>query len=125
VSGLASKQFGANEEKQMAQLANKPCPGDWSFEGDDWYERHGKQFKALHEAAQKVDPAGSLVGALVEFPWADGSAIYRVSKDKPLILQHVPVFDAWQVPYTQIRGLRRADVIAQVESSRRLKLHSS
>lgn len=100
----------------MAQLANKSCPGDWSFEGDDWCERHERQFDELQRAAAKVDPTVSLIGALVSFPWADGSAIYRVSKDKPLILQHVPVFDAWQVPYSQIRGLRRADIVGMVES---------
>lgn len=103
----------------MAQLSPKPCPGDWSFDGD-WGKRHEDQFVALQAEASKVDPTVSLVGALVSFPWADGSAHYRVSKDKPLILQHVPVHDAWHIPYPQIRGLRRADVVKMVESSRRL-----
>jgi len=103
----------------MAQLAKNKCPGDWSFEGD-WDKRHADQYMSLQEIARKVNPDVSLVGALVNFPWADGHAIYRVAKDKPLLLQHVPVYDAWQVPYTQIRGLRRADVISMVRSEQRL-----
>ena len=103
----------------MAQLAKTPCPGNWSFDGD-WHKRHEDQFKALEAEAEKVDPAVSLVGVIVRFPWADGNAFYRVSKDKPLMLQHIPVFDAWQVPYSQIRGLRRADVVAMVERKKEL-----
>lgn len=99
----------------MAQLAKKACPGDWSFDGD-WDKRHSEQYKKLEEAASRVDPDVSLVDALVSFPWADGSAIYRITKDKPLILQHVPVHDAWEVPYPQIRGLRRADAVAMVKA---------
>ncbi len=104
----------------MAQLTNQPCPGDWSFNGDDWDQRHSDQFAQLQNEAAKINPSKSLVGALVSFPWADGSAIYRVSKDKPLTLQHVPVHDAWQVPYTQIRGMRRADIVAMVVGDRKL-----
>jgi hypothetical protein len=103
----------------MAQLANKPCSGDWSLEGD-WSKRHEEQFAALTAAAAKVDPAVSLVGAIVSFPWADGRAHYRVASDKPLKLEPIPVFDAWQVPYTQIRGLRRADIVAMVERERNI-----
>jgi hypothetical protein len=103
----------------MAQLDKKPCPGDWSF-SDGWDKRHDEQFRALQEASMKVDTKVSLVGGLIGFPWADGSAFYRVTKDKPLVLQHVPIHDAWQVPYTQIRGLRRDDVVQMIESSQAL-----
>lgn len=105
----------------MAQLAKTPCPGDWEIGGEDWDNRHTEQFKALEVEAAKVDPAVSLVGAIVSFPWADSSALYRVSKDKPLTLQHIPVFDAWQVRYSQIRGLRRADVVSMVEGAQRMR----
>jgi len=104
----------------MAQLAKTSCPGDWSFEGD-WDKRQSDQFNALQAEANKIDTAVSLVGAIVSFPWADGSALYRVSKDKPLTLQHIPAFDAWQVPYSQIRGLRRADVVRMVEGDKKMR----
>ena len=108
----------------MAQLAKKPCEGDWSFEGGDFkvtMARHNSQLRALEEASAKVDPTVSLVGALVSFPAADGSAIYRVSKDKPLMLQHVPAHDGYHIPYTQIRGLRRADIVSMIRSDARMR----
>jgi len=103
----------------MAQLANSKCKGDWSLNGD-WVARHEKQFAELQAESRKVDPTGSLVGAIVSFPWADGAAYYRVSSDKPLKLQPIPCLDAWEVPYSQIRGLRRIDVIREIESDRRI-----
>jgi len=105
----------------MAQLSNKPYPGDWSFNGQEGFKRHEAQLASLEKEAAEVDPSVSLVGALVTFPWADGHAVYRVSKDKPLTLQHVPVFDAWQVPYPQIRGIRRADIVAMIEADRKTR----
>lgn len=108
----------------MAQLSNKPCTGNWQISGspDDWSKRQDAQMKALEAesarvaAAVKSNPKASLIGVLVYFPWADGSAVYRVSKDKPLMLEHVPYGDAWQVPYSQIRGLRRQDVLRQLNN---------
>lgn len=105
----------------MAQLKDKPCKGDWSIGPEGWYERHEQQWKDLQAEAAKVDPNKSLVGAIVSFPWADGSAYYRVASDKPLMLEHIPYCDAWQVPYTQIRGLRRSDIVAMVKSEKKLQ----
>lgn len=114
----------------MAQLDKNPCPGDWtiSISDDGWIARQDALYAELQAASDAIDlefaahDGGTLVGALVAFPWADGHAIYRVSKDKPLLLQHVPYGDAWQVPYSQIRGMRRADIIDQLDRARRMKI---
>ena len=49
-------------------------------------------------------------GVVIKFQIADGYACYEIVSEKPLKLKHLPAGDAWQVPYSQIRGLRIADV---------------
>jgi len=105
----------------MAQLAKTSAPGNWGYDGDDWWENQQSQFKQLEAESAKVDPSVSLVGALVSFPCADSAAYYRVCKDKPLTLQHIPYCDAWQVPYSQIRGLRRSDIVREIEGAKRMR----
>lgn len=53
---------------------------------------------------------GSVVNAVISFPHADSYAMYLVKKDKPLLLMHLPLGDAWQVDQATIRGLRLTDV---------------
>lgn len=105
----------------MATLAKNPVKGNWDMqEGENWdayAKRTDKMFKELEDAAKNI-PEGSIIGALLSFPVADGSAIYRVSKEKPLTLEHVPYCDAWQIPHTHIRGVRKADVLESIRASR-------
>jgi len=94
----------------MARLAKRSYPG---FASDRFtIEAYTEQERLLLDLQAASDhlPPGVIVGRLVYFPWADGHAIYIVTKDKPLTLQHVPYGDAWEVPYTYIRGLRRSDI---------------
>ncbi len=100
----------------MATLAKKSCPGNWED-----MENMDEVIRPLQEASNKIDARGartnkliSLVGALIRFPYADSYATYRVIKDTPLTLQHVPYCDAWEIPVAHIRGLRRADVVAML-----------
>ena len=107
----------------MAALATKPAPGNWEIASGQTsadFKRHDEQLAEFMKASSKVDTNVSLVNAIIQLPFADGAAIYRVSKDKPLTLQHVPCLDAWQVPYAHIRGLRRTDIIRMVEGDRRM-----
>jgi len=50
---------------------------------------------------------------IMRFPVADGSALYRVVKEKPLTLEHIPSGDAWEIPFAHIRGLTYADLKQQ------------
>ena len=99
---------------------------------DDWQERDGEGWEAygirtdgmlarLTEASDAVDTAaGKVEGIVLQFPIADGYAIYRVSKTSPLTLEHIPVGDAWQIPAAHIRGIRKRDVLEQAARRRAL-----
>ena len=119
----------------MARLSNKPAEGHWSvyvkadkgFEmrcGCVNYNEHLKKeeqsFNALWAAHLEALAKGELVGVILSWPYADSKAWYRVASTKPLILEHVPYMDAWQVEAALIRGLRLADVRQMAE--RELKL---
>ncbi len=57
----------------------------------------------------------------INFPVADGQAIYRVVSVRPPVLQPVPVGDAWTVHPALIRGLRAEDIEAELTRKRRLR----
>lgn len=110
----------------MAQLVATPKSLVETFEfrqGEDfdaYLTRSDAAFKNLEAAADAL-PYGEVVGALITFPWADGHAIYRVVRAKPLKLQHIPYGDAWHVDPATIRGLRLEDVLRKVASAKGLK----
>ena len=76
---------------------------------------------ALQEASFNLPP-GEIVGAMLKWQVADGYAWYRVKSASPLQVEHVPFLDGYQVPAAHIRGLRRADVLDQLNRSKRLAL---
>lgn len=61
-----------------------------------------------------------LTGEIVSFPIADGAAQYMVAEGKSTILVHLPIHDAWNIPAAHMRGLRKKDIVEQVERSRRI-----
>lgn len=81
---------------------------------------HVREFEALRVASSKIDPAGSLVGALLSWQVADGYANYIVTKDAPLTVQHVPFMDAYTVDPALIKGLDPGDVRDQLARTARL-----
>lgn len=90
--------------------------------GDD-YKEHQKRSDAMFEkltAEADALPEGEVVGAIIQFPRADGYAMYRVASAKPLKLQHLPYGDAWHADPAMIRGLRLADVEKMVNQYRSL-----
>lgn len=74
---------------------------------------HYKAYKKLVEASEDL-PDGKVVGALLRWQRGDGFAVYRVTKARPLTVQHVPYMDAWTVEDALIRGLNKNDVLAIV-----------
>ena len=98
---------------------------------NDWQEKDGEGWRAysdrtdkmlvrLMEASDAVDIDATVEGIVLQFPIADGYAIYRVSKTSPLTLEHIPVGDAWQIPAAHIRGIRKRDVLEQAARRRAL-----
>ena len=106
----------------MARLDPRPYPLTMSWRdekanAEDLLQYEDKVWKELDAEASAL-PEGEVVGALLTFPVADGKAVYRVTKAKPLTLQHVPLGDGWTIPPAHIRGITRADVLEHVTRSR-------
>lgn len=98
----------------MATLVNKKNKVWEQKKGEDFMEylnRTEKEFDKIMAQSNKINLEGDLTGLIVSFPWADGCAFYQVVKSEPLQLSHIPFGDAWEVPYSQIRGLRRKDIV--------------
>lgn len=82
---------------------------------------HFVAFQRLEDESKSVDPdSDDLTGALVKFQVADGYAHYRVSKHRPLTLQHVDFLDGYSVHPAMIRGLSVSDIRDQLRYDRRL-----
>lgn len=52
-------------------------------------------------------------GEIIDFPIADGKAIYMVFDYNQII--HIPFGDAWQIPDAHARGLIKEDIVQNVE----------
>lgn len=92
----------------MAKLAGK-AQGFEKRDGESWEgwtKRSEELFNELQAESRKVDPeAKSLFGAMIQFQVADGYAHYRVVKNSPLTLEHVPFMDGYQAHEATIRGV--------------------
>jgi len=73
------------------------------------------------QAAADALPEGTLVGKIVDFSVADGRAMYLVKSESPLVLQHIPFFDAYRVSPAHIRGLRIDDIRTLVRGQSMMK----
>lgn len=113
----------------MAQLT-EPFDGfpDRPDPGTDEYREHLENYDQFMEREREVmdrleaesDEAtvDDLEGYLATFGRADGHAVYRVVADRPgdqIVLQHVPFGDGYAIPGAHLRGLRREDIVQQVE----------
>lgn len=107
----------------MAKLAETPVEGfelDASEDFNAYLGRTDALLQAL-EADFEKQPEGTVKGAIVSFPYADGSAMYLVQKVRPLTLQHIPYGDAWQIPAAHMRGLTLEDIQQNIARTRGLK----
>jgi len=104
----------------MARLHNTSFSVPINWDDDDWIE---KERQILDDYANKLKTTtgSEFIGEYLKFPAADSYALYVVVKESPLTLQHVDVGDGWQIPAAHIRGLTRADVLAQIKWDRKLK----
>lgn len=99
--------------------------GQWEFMAGETYEVYDERVSALMKIYQDESDAlaeGEYLGALISFPIADGSAVYRVNSQLKgtVSLQHVPYGDAWQIPPAHMRGLTAKDIKKQIDSSRKM-----
>jgi hypothetical protein len=106
----------------MAKLSSQPVQGFDESGGDfkSYFERQDKLLKELRDKEAAL-PEGAYEGVILQFPIADGYAMYLVQKTSPLTLQHIPYGDAWQIPAAHLRGLNIEDVKAQVERNKAMR----
>jgi len=90
-------------------------PHDWSLPYDRVKadKQYDETLKAAADAARAKNP-GDMVGETLHWGVADGSAVYMVVKQKPLLVAHVNVGDGYRVDPIMIRGLRLSDVRERV-----------
>jgi hypothetical protein len=106
--------------KIYAAPESVPVP---EFDPDATMEQWDAADAAYIEAVRRLAPKGTgknadLVGAVVGFGVADGSAQYMVWRTSPLELVHLPLGDAYQIPAAHARGLRLSDIRQMVERER-------
>lgn len=84
----------------MARLASKPHNGEWQERDGEAFEAYIARTQGMLDRLMEASNAvvdGEVVGVVLQFPVADGYAIYRVSKASPLTLEHIPYGDAWRI----------------------------
>lgn len=84
-----------------------------------WDQRATALFSLLQEQSDNLPP-GEIVGGMLRFPRADSAAYYRVTKAKPLELEHLPFMDAWTVEESTLRGLTHENVSEMLEHRRHM-----
>jgi len=106
----------------MAKLAATTCGSFKKADGEAWEawsERIEGLLAEMQAVSAKVNPEGkSLVGALVQFSVADGYAYYRVCKDSPLTVEHVPYGDSYQAHEATVRGITANTVRTALQRSK-------
>jgi hypothetical protein len=89
----------------MAKLG-EPYP----FPTYDFQIGFGGNMKEQEKALAKIPK-----NRLIDFPVADGRALYFVKSLSPLVLQHIDYLDGYAIPDAHLRGLRREDVEQLIE----------
>lgn len=85
--------------------------------------RDDAEFSRLQAASRRALKAGRVVGLLYRAQWADSYAYYRVAKESPLTLEHIPYGDAWRLPAAYERGIELDDVRRAAEFDANLYEH--
>lgn len=94
----------------MAQVIGTPYPGEWDFNmGTGKAKCDGEGFRtyfARVNLLMREIPSHRVV----RFHVADSWAYYYVVSLKPLLLQHIPYGDGYEITTEQMFGLKREDV---------------
>ena len=97
----------------MAKLLKNKAKGHWDTM--IWRGGRGCHCKTVQECIQVEQADLNAIGwdNIMSFPIADGKAFYKVVKEKPLTLQHIPFGDAYEAHPALIKGLDLDDLKAQ------------
>ena len=107
----------------MARLLATALPGFEKLPKESWDEHFSRANVELNKLMVVSDalPEAAIVGAVLQYPVADGYAFYLVTKENPLTLQHIPFGDGYSIPAPMVRGLRKQDVLEALNARRRLR----
>lgn len=70
----------------------------------DYATRTDKELDKLLAVSNNL-PDGEVVGSVLTFPFADGSAMYKVNQRNPLVLEHIPYGDAYHASQVTLSGI--------------------
>jgi hypothetical protein len=86
------------------------------------YAEHTKKIEAFIEQVKnhviKLGWVGEHVGEIIDFPVADGKAMYMVFDLKPVRLIHLPIDDAWTFQYVHL--LTKKEVLEKIAQRKAL-----
>lgn len=84
------------------------------FNGDfDLYEKACDEYQESVVAFCKENSSCPDAGKIIDFPIADGKAMYVVYDYKTLI--HIETMDAYAIPEAHEKGLRKADIVKLIK----------
>lgn len=86
----------------------------YEFSLTDWQKTDKDYIEAVAAKLREMGYTGEHTGKLYREPVADGNAVYMVMHGRTLALVHLPIGDAWQIPEAHMRGLRKADILRQI-----------
>jgi hypothetical protein len=92
-------------------------PGKWQTDHKkDWMAEKARVEKLMDDLYAKMPILRnkSMVGAILKFGVADGYAVYIVTNDEPLEVQHIPIGDAWHIDRCHMNGIDMEEVRRQV-----------
>lgn len=103
------------------QITDYPLPELPSYkEWEKRFEIENEVYDKLAQEDREADERGEYVGALITFPVADGSAIYRVASLSPLVVQHVGLGDSYNFDRYVIK-LNRDELKEEVDRQRKFR----
>lgn len=107
----------------MAKLANTQIVVDMQRPGEDtmsYITRSHQEIDKLLAVSNALSD-DQIVGGIVRFPVADGYAMYQVTSEKPLTLQHIAYGDCWNITAAHMRGLRKADIQEMLQREKAIR----
>jgi hypothetical protein len=69
---------------------------------ENWREAYDQNWKSINDCDQKAKADGKLVGRFLDFPYADGKAIYQIVKENKqsvVIVVCTGIGDDWVLPF--------------------------
>lgn len=93
--------------------------GDWQKQENDYIERLRAECFRVMELEGRNN-SSKAIGEIVDFPIADGCALYMVWNSRPLELVHIATGDAYSIPMAHARGLRMTDINQNIQRRKSL-----